>query len=199
MARTPSSELEANILRAAADLLAEVGAGGLTQRAVATAADVSPQSLYNRFASKHDLLDAVANDGFELLVDHLRNEGGVPLETIEDPIDNIVEGLGRYRRFAMANPRRYGVMFDADVPGFRVSDRTLDTAFTSLSVLVDAVASAMEAGRLDEGEPLQVAQMLWAAAHGALRFELTEVGFVDDWAAHYDSVVTAMLRGLGSG
>ncbi|MEM9135595.1 MAG: helix-turn-helix domain-containing protein, partial [Actinomycetota bacterium] len=93
MARTPSGELETRILDAAVELLTEVGAGALTQRAVAKAANVSLQSIYNRFGSKHDLLDAVANAGFVELTEALRSEGGIPLASIEDPIDNIVEGL----------------------------------------------------------------------------------------------------------
>ncbi|MEM9612352.1 MAG: TetR/AcrR family transcriptional regulator [Actinomycetota bacterium] len=198
MARTPSGELETRILDAAVELLTEVGAGALTQRAVAKAANVSLQSIYNRFGSKHDLLDAVANAGFVELTEALRSEGGIPLASIEDPIDNIVEGLARYRRFAIGNPRRYGVMFDADVPGFRISDATLGTAFESLTVLVDAVTSAVDAGRLNPDDPLIMAQMIWAAAHGVLRFELTEVGFVADRAAHYDRVVATMLHGLST-
>ncbi|MEM9565887.1 MAG: TetR/AcrR family transcriptional regulator [Actinomycetota bacterium] len=190
MARTPSTDLEANILTAASELLAEVGAGGVTQRAVAKRAGVSPQSIYNRFADKHDLLDALANRAFVDLTRQLAVDGDVALDTFTDPVANMVEGLARYRRFAIAEPRRYGLMSDADVPGFQISDRTLGTAFGSLKVLIDAVARAIDADRLDHDDP--------AAAHGALRFELTDIGVVADRAAHDDAVVTTIPRGLGA-
>lgn len=196
--RTPSAELEQRILNAATTVLTDVGAGALTQRKVAEVAGVSPQSIYNRFDSKHDLLDAIANIGFLDLTEHLLNADGVALSSIEDPLDNIAEGLRRYRDFALANPRRYGAMFDADVPGFTISDRTLGTAFESLRVLIDAVARARTAGVIDEVDDLSAAQMIWGAAHGVLRFELTDVGFVDDWDAHFQTTIATMLRGLGA-
>ncbi|MEO1063243.1 MAG: TetR/AcrR family transcriptional regulator [Actinomycetota bacterium] len=196
MARTPSHELSTRIVAAARAEVDEVGAGAVTQRAVAKRAGVSLQSIYNRFGDQHDLLDAVAHAAFVELADRLRSEGGRHLSEIEDPIDNIVEGLARYRRFAVEHPETYGLMFDAQVGGFRISDRTLTTAFEALDVLVQAVRRGIDEERLADAEPLEIAQQIWAAAHGVLRFELTEVGFVDDWDAHYAATITTMLRGL---
>lgn len=197
MARTRSDELEANIVRGARAVLIEAGAGAFTQRAVAQRAEVSLQSIYNRFASKHDLLDEVAHQGFVELRHALLDEGGVPLGDIDDPIDNIVEGLERYRRFAVGQPEIYGLMFDVQTGGFRISDRTLGTAFEALGVLIGAVDAAIAAGRIRaDVDSLAAAQQIWAAAHGALRFELTEVGFVDDWHRHYTDIIHTMLRGL---
>lgn len=152
---------------------------------------------YNRFASKHDLLDEVAHQGFVELREALLDEGGVALGDIDDPIDNIVEGLERYRRFAVGQPEIYGLMFDVQTGGFRISDRTFGTAFEALGVLIGAVDAAIAAGRIRaDVDSLAAAQQIWAAAHGALRFELTEVGFVDDWHRHYTDIIHTMLRGL---
>lgn len=198
MARTPTAELESRIIDGARAVLVEVGPGGVTQRAVAKQAGVSPQSIYNRFDSKQALLDEVANEGFLSLTDELNNAAGVPLASFGDPIENIVEGMRRYRLFAVANPEIYGLMFDAPVPDFRISDRTLGTAFNSLSVLINAAQTAIDAGAFPDGDALDYAQQIWAAAHGTLRFELTNIGFIDDWTRHYDDVIATMLRGLAT-
>lgn len=157
---------------------------------------MSLQSIYNRFESKNDLLDEVANQGFEALTETLLNHDGVALSTFTDPIANIEEGLRRYREFTVENPHLYGLMFDAPLPDFRISNRTLETSFVSLTVLVDAVSEGQRSGRLSRGEPIDLAQRIWAAAHGVVRFELTQTGFVDDWAGHYDNTVSTMLNGL---
>ncbi len=196
MARTPTADLGPAILTAARLVLEEVGAGALTLRVVARRASVSLQSIYNRFTSKNDLLDEIANQGFEELTAVLKNHNDVALSQFDDPIGNIQEGLRRYREFTVDNPHLYGLMFDAPLADFRVSDRTLRTAFESLTVLVDAVAAAQESGHLGEGDPLDLAQRVWAAAHGVVRFELTQTGFVDDWASHYGNTVTTMINGL---
>lgn len=201
MARTSSSELQSRILDAAAGVLATEGAAAVTQRAVAAKAGVSPQSIYNRFDSKNALLDEVANQGFIDLTERLENAGGVPIEDIADPIENIVEGMRRYRGFAIENASLYGLMFDARLAGFTISDRTLGTAFGALQVLIDAVQRAFDAGVFDEGgefggPALATAQRIWAAGHGVLRFELTGVGFVEDWADHHDATIRTMLNGL---
>ena len=196
MVRTPTADLEPAILTAAGAVLEDVGAGAFTLRSVARRAEVSLQSIYNRFASKNDLLDQVAHQGFEALTATLLEHDGVALSTFTDPIGNIREGLRRYREFTVENPHVYGLMFDAPLPDFRVSDRTLGTAFGTLTVLVDAVATAQAAGDLAPGEPLDLAQRVWAAAHGVVRFELTQTGFVDDWARHYTNTVSTMIDGL---
>lgn len=196
MARTPTHELEGAILAAADAELADVGPAALTLRSVAKRAGVSPQSIYNRFADKHALLDEVCHLGFVRLRAHLLDAEGSPLSAITDPVANLAEGLRRYRGFAVEQPHHYGVMFDAPIPDFSISDRTIGTAFESLRVLIDAVADAVDLGALAPIDPLVGAQRIWAAAHGVLRFERHDVGFVEDWAIHYDATVATMLRGL---
>ena len=196
MARTPTADLGPTILAAAGAVLEDVGSGAFTLRAVAKQADVSLQSIYNRFASKNDLLDEVAHNGFEALTATLLEHDGVALSEFTDPIENIREGLRRYREFTVDNPHVYGLMFDAPLPDFRISDRTLGTAFGTLTVLIDAVTTAQQDSKLGPGEPLDLAQRIWAAAHGVVRFELTQTGFVDNWAAHYANTVSTMIDGL---
>lgn len=196
MARTPTADLEPAILAAANVVLETAGAGAFTLRTVAKQAGVSLQSIYNRFASKNDLLDQVAHDGFESLTAALLEHNGVALTDFTDPIQNIQEGMRRYRAYTVENPHVYGLMFDAPLPDFKVSDRTLGTAFTTLTVLIDAVAQAQGSGDIVEGEALDIAQRIWAAAHGVLRFELTQTGFIDDWATHYTKTIATMLNGL---
>ena len=58
--RTASHEVSAALLRAAETVLDRDGSDGVTIRAVALAAEVSPTSVYNRFQSKDGLIVALA-------------------------------------------------------------------------------------------------------------------------------------------
>src|SRR5262245_19804171 len=50
------------VVDAALSVVDEVGVDGLTIRGVATAVGAAPMSLYTHFASKEDLLDAMARE-----------------------------------------------------------------------------------------------------------------------------------------
>jgi AcrR family transcriptional regulator len=61
------SELRAEILSAARDLIREEGYQGLTLRRLAQRMEFSPIALYSYFADKQALLTALALEGFEKL------------------------------------------------------------------------------------------------------------------------------------
>ena len=58
-ARTPSQDVEQNLLDAAEAVLVREGLAGVTVRAVAAEAGVAPMGVYNRFGSKDGLIDAL--------------------------------------------------------------------------------------------------------------------------------------------
>src|SRR5689334_17623424 len=65
--RTPSADVERELLAAAEAVLVREGPGGLTVRAVAAEAGIAPMGVYNRLGGKDGLVDALLIKGFDRL------------------------------------------------------------------------------------------------------------------------------------
>ena len=190
MPRTPSIDVETVVLDAAAGMLLEGGVDTLTMRSLAEAAGVAPMTLYNRFGGKCGVLEALFRRGFDRLAEGFRD---------------LPEGEGRarlrhaclvYRDLAVADPASYSLMFERRDSGFRPSDDARRHARGAFQVLVGLVREAMAAGEVGSADPVDVAQRLWAACHGAVALELRDLGFVDDRVALYGRLVDTVLAGL---
>jgi len=90
--------LRAEAIDAAYALVTAGGPGALSLRRVAEKVGVAHRSLYNHFADREALLDAVAEAGFRELA--------VPLQAAASPEDYV----RAYLRFALAHPGLYEVM-----------------------------------------------------------------------------------------
>lgn len=156
------------LIEAAIRLLADQGAEALVLRRVASAAHVSTMCVYSRFGDKVGLLDAVYAAGFERLA--------LAMSTVEqrrDPLRRIVDLGLAYRRFAVANPALYSLMFERVVGFDPPSQLRSDMLESTFSMVFDAVRQAREQGTIESESPLVAAYTLWAAAHGAVSLELT--------------------------
>ena len=108
--RTPSADVERELLSAAEAVLARDGPGGLTVRAVAAEAGIAPMGVYNRLGGKDGLVDALLIKGFDRLrvtVDAAMNDTAEPNMRARF----LSCGLS-YRRFALDNPHFYAIMFE---------------------------------------------------------------------------------------
>src|ERR1700719_948158 len=65
--RTPSSDIERELVAAADAVLVRDGPGGVTVRAVAAQAGIAPMGVYNRLGGKDGLVDALLINGFDRL------------------------------------------------------------------------------------------------------------------------------------
>src|ERR1700749_5180354 len=65
--RTPSADIERELLAAADAGLVREGPGGLPVRAVAAEAGIAPMGVYNRLGGKDGLVDALLTRGFDRL------------------------------------------------------------------------------------------------------------------------------------
>ena len=179
------------LLEAAAELLEQEGPDALSVRRIAAAAGVAPMGVYNHFASKSGIIEALFVQGFERLGDAMST-----LRDIDDPREALHESCRRYRALALAHPRVYELMFLSPVPGFEPSEEAMAISLEAFEGLVSAVRRAMSAGALADGDPTTVAQMLWSAIHGWMALELAGMTFVDDQDAAADRLSSVMLRGL---
>ncbi|WP_332772690.1 TetR/AcrR family transcriptional regulator [Phenylobacterium sp.] len=90
--------LRAEAAQAAYDLVVEGGHEALSLRKVAERVGVAHRSLYNHFADREALLDAVAERGYVQLAQ--------PLKGAADPAGYVAAYLG----FALAHPNLYRLM-----------------------------------------------------------------------------------------
>jgi AcrR family transcriptional regulator len=159
--------LRRTLLDAASRLLVTQGPQALTMRRVAAAVGCSTTVLYTAFGSKDGLADALFLEGFQRLRRRLEAvpSGG-------DPLARLRALAHAYRDSALESRSYYGVMFQQAIPGYRPSAASLATAGAALEVLTDAVRACMDAGVLRTGDPRAVAEVLWAAVHGAVSLEL---------------------------
>lgn len=192
--RTPSAGMEAGLLEAASELLEREGPDALSIRRIAAAAGVAPMGVYNHFASKSGIIEALFVQGFERLGRAMSS-----LEAIEDPFGALTEGGRRYRALALAHPMAYQLMFLRAVPGFEPSDQALEIAAQAFAGLVTAVERAIRAGVIAEGSPTVMAQIIWASIHGFVALELCGIGFIEDQDAGADLLCATVLRGLRPG
>jgi AcrR family transcriptional regulator len=165
--RQGQEALRRALLDAASGLLLEEGPGALTMRRVAGAVGCSTTVLYTMFGGKEGLADALYREGFERLRRRLEAVGGEP-----GPQARLGALAHAYRDSALAERGYYGVMFQQAIPRFQPSPGSLAVAGASLEVLTRAVGAAMAAGALRPGDPRAVAEVLWAAVHGAVSLEL---------------------------
>jgi AcrR family transcriptional regulator len=183
--------MESALLDAASGLLEQVGPEALTVRRIAAAAGVAPMGVYNHFASKSGIIEALFIQGFERL-----GEAMIALNEIDDPLEALLEGGRRYRSLALGHPMAYQLMFLRAVPGFEPSDQAKGAAAQAFDGLVVAVQRAMRAGLIEKRDPAMTSQMIWASIHGWVSLELCGIGFIEDQQAGADLLCAAILAGL---
>lgn len=188
-------------MEAAIQLLAEEGPEALVLRRVASAADVSTMAVYSRFRCKAGLLDAVYLAGFDRLEQSMSaaNQGS-------DPLTRIVNLALAYRRFALANPALYSLMFERMIGFDPPVELRADALGATFSLVVSAMTSAMENSDIEVESPLMGAYTVWTAAHGTVSLELTHAGraplpgwFIDSAEVGervYREVLQTTLRGM---
>lgn len=181
------------LLEAAHQVLAADGPFGLTVRRVAQVAGVSTMNVYSRFGGKDGLIDQLFMEGFT----RLREEMFEP--PTGDPMEDLRRCGAAYRRFALAHPTYYMVMFDTVVPEWQPSPAAEDVGMGALGCLVGVVQRAMDAGVLTDGDAHAVAVSFWATSHGLISLEMRlgdKHGI--DWPAVYDATCDRLREGFRS-
>ena len=191
--RTPSAEVRSALLESAAHLLETEGPDALSVRRIAAAAHVAPMGVYNHFDGKHGVVEALWVDAFDRLRATMES-----LEEVDDPGEALIEGFRRYRALALAHPMAYRLMFLDAVPGFEPSVEAAWSAANSFQALVAAVRRAAAAGAVADGDPVQTAQVVWAAVHGWVSLELDGMVFLSDADAGAEAMARSLVAGFRS-
>lgn len=188
--RTPSADVERELVSAAEAVLVREGPGAVTVRAVAAEAGIAPMSVYNRFGGKDGLVVALLVIGFDRLRAAIESGG-------EPDLLARLRGSGlRYREFALANPHFYAIMFEDAIPREQESPEIERHAKAAFGALVRLMELAAAAGAIVAPDPVEAAQQLWSAVHGAVALELKGLVQTPDPRATYEAFLATLLRGL---
>jgi AcrR family transcriptional regulator len=147
-------DLRAGCVRAARELLEEDGSAGLSLRAVARRAGVSPTAPYRHFADRDALVSAVAAEGYQELAEKLAAAHPVP----SAPEDLAAVAVA-YVQFALEHPALFRVMF------VEPCDPTSAERVAVTAAIFDYLGSIVR--RVFPGvEPDALSTAVWALVHG---------------------------------
>jgi AcrR family transcriptional regulator len=190
--RTPSTDVERELVCAAEVVLVRDGPAAVTVRAVAAEAGIAPMGVYNRLGGKPGLVDALLVRGFDLLFAAITGAADT------DPLRRLRTSGVRYRDFALANRHYYAVMFEGAIPHESESAVVAEHAAAAFGALVRHVETAAAAGCITAPDPQEAAMQIWGAVHGAVALELQGMVLTPDAAATYAGLLDVIIRGLAA-
>lgn len=189
--RTPSADVERELIAAAEVVLTRDGVAGLTIRAVAEEAGTAQTTVYNRFGDKKALVE-------ELMIRFLDRTAAVFGSADEpDMRDRLVGAALRFREFFLANPTFFEVLYEMPFPRSEVRPEVHQHAAAAMAGLRGVVELAIVAGVISsQGDAVSVTQQLWWAMHGAVSLELKGLILTPDHDASYRAYLETFFRGL---
>ena len=186
------TELRAETLSAARELIQEEGYAGLSLRKIAKRMECSPMALYSYFADKQALLTALALEGCEKVAK--RFDASVH----RDPLVWVEKILLDYIAYAEENPNEYRILFlSVETLGeLKLSREDLQERNPAFGPLFKRVERCIEAGLL-QGDAFAVSTVLWTAAHGAASLLITAQNFPFGSRRLYaEEVVASIISGV---
>jgi AcrR family transcriptional regulator len=189
------------MLDAALEILTESNIEALSMREIARRIEYSPSGLYEYFACKDELLDALRQHGFVKLTEYLNR-----MVRGSTAAQRLLEASSAYLDFARRNPQLYLLMFNRMPPeasegktlAQRLEDFTVNTAF---AVLLAIIRAGVESGAFKIDPQLEVAQLAyssWAYLHGLAMLRLTLLSTAaEEIDAKHHEILRAFVASMG--
>jgi AcrR family transcriptional regulator len=155
------------LLRAAAGLLEQAGAAGLSLRQVAERAGLSRQAPYNHFKDKEALLADLVREGF----DRLAREVGAAGETAGTPVEGLERAGACYIAFAQTTPALFRLMFSKELVDLSCHATAQAASASAYGQLTAIIATIVVAEMVPD-----VTLAAWSIVHGYATLCL-ETGF----------------------
>jgi AcrR family transcriptional regulator len=181
------------ISAAAREILVNEGLHSVSLRRVAGSLGVTAPALYAHVVDKRDLLQGIAEQEFESLLDRFRSisEG--------DPVERLRKQAHTYISYACDNPDLFRAMF-LFRPELTSEERGDGPALTSraLQAFTDTVRAGIERGSFPaDTDPRLLGLTVWTAVHGAATALLTGPPLDVELEARLpDAAVNAVIDGL---
>jgi AcrR family transcriptional regulator len=218
------TEPQAVIRATARQLLAKLGAGGLSLDAVARDSGLAVTDVKAVFPRRDDLLTALVIDAY--------NESGAAMEHADQanvdasPGARLLAVTRALRQWSFDNPAEFSLIYGSPVPDYHAPQDTVLPASRTPAVLAGIVRSALEAGELTPprravpGPPLLLPAavelfggvpeapfsdivergiVLWSSLIGLLVFQVFSRTHdsVRDESAFFDFAIAVAAEGIG--
>ena len=195
-----SERTRQTILQAALALVMEKGLHKLSLREIARRADYSPAGLYEYFASKDAIIEALICEASERFFNHLNRVA----KTL--PVDEYLVELGMaYIEFAHLNPDHFMMMFTyyQALPVVNLAEFAPSGDSNAYGLLMEGVQRALNSG-VFEARPgydkVAITYSLWSLVHGLAILQATYLRqFEWDFPAADRQAIRTFIQGLRSG
>lgn len=185
-------DLKRVLTETAREMLEAGGVEALSMRAVARKAEVSAGAPYKHFMDRHELLEAIADDGFNALATAMR-----------EAYDSTPAGHGRvvaigaaYALFALRRPALYKVMIEATRGRERLPPEG-DGQTEATHLMWQSIREASAPG-VSEDDVQLAGIAAWSALHGMIDlYSFRTVEAVRDRLGGQQPFVRAVLDHLG--
>jgi AcrR family transcriptional regulator len=219
------AELTREIAATARRQLAEVGAAGLSLRAVARDLGMSPSAMYRYYRSRDEILTALITEAYNALGSAAEAADAQARARGLDPGRRWLDVCRAVRGWARANPHEFALIYGTPVPGYTAPADTIAPATRLTHTLAGILTDAAAAGTLQPparpippprlihpavlqayGSPpapfedlIERALLVWTALIGTISFELSGqfANTVTDLTAYFDAVMTIAAETAG--
>lgn len=156
-------DLRRHLIDTAREIIATEGVASLTMRELSQRNNVSRMAAYRHFKDKHDLLCAVAEEGFLAIAE--RYEACIAAHQ-DQPVETLL-ALGRiYVQSALECPPLYRLMFGPLLTRRERPPSLREAARRAFGHLLATVELCQDLGLLRPGSSQALASLLWSMMHG---------------------------------
>ena len=180
------------IITSARKIILHSGLDGLSMRGLAKQVGCSPATLYKHFENKEDLLDAIREEGWQLMA-QIQAESDLSSLPIAEKLIAMSE---RFQRFPEQYPEHYLLMFGSlEAETFTLESHAADHGFQGL---VKLIAEGMENGQLDGSHcsPEQLAYHIWFLSHGIAMLRITLFRDEPEFKTISDDVIKSFANSM---
>jgi len=137
-------QLEAKIVDLGRRQLVDHGAAGLSLRAIARDLGMVSSAVYRYVSSRDELLTLLLVDAYAELADSVDRARDSEAELWSDDVIAIAHAV---RRWAVAHPARWALLYGSPVPGYHApAERTVAVGTRVVGAFLDAVAAGIATG-----------------------------------------------------
>jgi AcrR family transcriptional regulator len=166
--KTHDEALRGRLLTCAAELIATDGVDALSLRRLAADVSTSTTAVYSLFGGKPGLISTVYLEAFEGFAKQLRDVGAS-----DDPAEDLIQLGLAYRRYALAQPHLYALLFtDAARAHIRQDVLLAEVSGSAFEILSATVRRGVATGAFVDESPDVVALAAWGLVHGLVSLEL---------------------------
>lgn len=147
--------------------ITEAGASALSLKAIATQMGMTAPALYRYFGSRDELLTQLILSTYQDLAELIETAA----QTGATPAARLGDIAQQLRRWAVANPQRYLLLYGTPVPGYHAPPEATALARRMFAPILAGFVALQEDSDPDD-RPFRRSVTLWTRLHGVLSLEL---------------------------